>query len=112
MRILFIVPSLKNAGPVIVVYDLVHLLIKRGHKCFVCYFDKIEELKFDCEVVQISMGQKLNFSDYDIVHTHGYRPQLYVFCINHGIRVVQNSLLQCIIICLVTLDIPMVNLRE
>ena len=79
MRILFIVPSLKNAGPVIVVYDLVHLLIKRGHKCFVCYFDKIEELKFDCEVVQISMGQKLNFSDYDIVHTHGYRPQLYVF---------------------------------
>lgn len=79
MRILFIVPSLKNAGPVIVVYDLVHLLIKRGHKCCVCYFDKIEELKFDCEVVQISMGQKLNFNDYDIVHTHGYRPQLYVF---------------------------------
>lgn len=28
MRVLFIVPSLKNAGPVIVVYDLVHLLIK------------------------------------------------------------------------------------
>ena len=26
MRVLFIVPSLKNAGPVIVVYDLVHLL--------------------------------------------------------------------------------------
>ena len=70
---------MKNAGPVIVVYDLVHLLIKRGHKCCVCYFDKIEELKFDCEVVRISMGQKLNFSDYDIVHTHGYRPQLYVF---------------------------------
>ena len=79
MRVLFIVPSLKNAGPVIVVYDLVHLLIKRGHKCCVCYFDKIEELKFGCEVVQISMRQKINFSDYDIVHTHGYRPQLYVF---------------------------------
>ena len=40
MRVLFIVPSLKNAGPIIVVYDLVHLLIKRGYKCCVCYFDK------------------------------------------------------------------------
>ena len=79
MRVLFIVPSLKNAGPVIVVYDLVHLLIKRGHKCCVCYFDKVEELSFNCDVVQISMRQKINFSDYDIVHTHGYRPQLYVF---------------------------------
>ena len=79
MRALFIVPSLKNAGPVIVVYDLVHLLIKRGHKCCVCYFDKVEELSFNCDVVQISMRQKINFSDYDIVHTHGYRPQLYVF---------------------------------
>ena len=79
MRVLFIVPSLKNAGPVIVVYDLVHLLIKRGYKCCVCYFDKVEELSFNCDVVQISMRQKINFSDYDIVHTHGYRPQLYVF---------------------------------
>ena len=65
MRALFIVPSLKNAGPVIVVYDLVHLLIKRGHKCCVCYFDKVEELSFNCDVVQISMRQKINFSDYD-----------------------------------------------
>lgn len=79
MRILFIVPSLKNAGPVVVVNDLVHLLIKRGHKCRVCYFDRIEELSFECNVAQISMRQRIDFNDYDIVHTHGYRPQLYAF---------------------------------
>ena len=79
MRILFIVPSLKNAGPVLVVNDLVHLFLKHGHKCKVCYFDEVKELDFDCAVERIVMNRKIDFNEYDIVHTHGFRPQLYVF---------------------------------
>lgn len=79
MKVLFIVPSLKNTGPVIVVKDLVCLLLKHGHRCKVCYLDEIKELSFDCVTEKIRMSQKIDFDNYDIVHTHGYRPQLYVF---------------------------------
>lgn len=79
MKILFIVPSLKNAGPVLVANDLVHQFVRHGHKCKVCYFDEIRELDFDCDTERIVINRKIDFDEYDIVHTHGYRPQLYVF---------------------------------
>lgn len=79
MKILFIVPSLINVGPVLVTNALVHLFVMHGHQCKVCYFDEIKELSFDCTTERIRMSQKVDFDEYDIVHTHGYRPQLYVF---------------------------------
>lgn len=79
MKIAYIVPSLKNAGPVLVVKDLVTVMCQHGHWCEVFYFDDIRELTFDCPVKRINLKDRIPFELYDVVHTHGFRPQLYVF---------------------------------
>ena len=78
MKIAYIVPSLANKGPIVVVRDLVKLMTKHGHECVVLYFDDIEEISMDCVCEKISFKNR-DFSDFDIVHSHGLRPDVYVF---------------------------------
>lgn len=78
MKILYILPSLRNKGPVVVAHDLVSEFIAHGHECSVVYFDGGEELTFPCETRCVSMKGKCDFKKYDVVHAHGFRPQLYV----------------------------------
>jgi len=80
MKIAFIVPSLSQRGPIIVVRDIVDKIICKGEdEICVFYFDDIIELKFSCEVKRIEFTKKINFDDFDIIHSHGIRPDLYVF---------------------------------
>lgn len=79
MNIAYIVPSLKNAGPVLVVKELVEQMEKNGHQCHVFYFDDKIELSFTCPISQIRFSSALDFGSFDIVHTHGIRPDAYVF---------------------------------
>lgn len=79
MNIAYIVPSLANKGPVIVVRELVKQFVKNGHLCTVFYLDNKIEVEFDCPVQRIHKGFILDFSKYDIVHSHGMRPDKYVF---------------------------------
>lgn len=74
----FIVPKLANQGPVLVVRDLVAGLKKRGVECKVYYFDEVNEVVMDCEVCRIDFKEGFDFDAYDIVHSHCYRPDLYV----------------------------------
>jgi len=79
MNIAYIVPSLANKGPVVVVYELVKQMIQYGHQCTVFYFDDDLGIQFDCPVQRISFFKKYSFVDFDIVHSHGLRPDCYVF---------------------------------
>ncbi|MFR3328881.1 MAG: glycosyltransferase family 4 protein [Odoribacter splanchnicus] len=79
MKIAYIVPSLANKGPVLVVKDLVEQMIKNGQQCSVFYFDDIREVEFNCPVCRIKFGNKIHFEQFDIVHSHGIRPDGYVF---------------------------------
>lgn len=79
MNIAYIVPSLAAKGPIIVVRDLSRLMVENGHKCTIFYFDDIIEMTFSCSTIRIT--RKIDFSEYDIVHSHGLRPDKYV-CIN------------------------------
>lgn len=81
MRIAYIVPSLVKQGPVIVVFELVKLLLNRGYDITVFYFDEKENnlLDFPCLTKKISFTKTIRFQDFDIVHTHGLRPDAYVF---------------------------------
>jgi glycosyltransferase involved in cell wall biosynthesis len=79
MRVVFIIPSLANKGPVLVVRDLCIGLINQGHECKVLYFDDIRELDMPCPTEHISFNQKIDFSQWDIVHSHMLRPDLWVF---------------------------------
>ena len=50
----------------------------RGHCCKVFYFDETEQIDCNCEKKRISFWKSINFGRFDVVHTHGIRPNLYV----------------------------------
>ncbi|WP_298064274.1 glycosyltransferase family 4 protein [uncultured Rikenella sp.] len=77
-RIAYIVPSLANRGPVIVVKELVAQMVCHGQECTVFYFDDKIELEFDCPTIRIQKKEQIDFTSYDIVHSHGMRPDRYV----------------------------------
>ena len=79
MQIAHIVPSLANKGPIIMVMELVASFVKNGHNCTVFYFDDNIELSFNCPVKRISKYEIIDFSNYDVVHSHGIRPDRYIF---------------------------------
>lgn len=80
MNIAYVIPSLKPMGPINVVFDLVRLMLDHGHVCDVYYFDDFDiDNYFPCPVNRISLSTKINFDKYDIVHSHGLRPNIYVF---------------------------------
>lgn len=79
MRIAMILPSLDNKGPAIVVQELCNVLISQGHKCDVYYFDDIVELNMPCKAYKIPFKEKIDISNYDILHSHMFRPDLYVW---------------------------------
>lgn len=74
-----IVPALANKGPVLVVKDICTGMVSLGHYCKVFYFDDIVEIDLPCECERIHFWKKVDFSEYDIVHSHCYRSDAYVF---------------------------------
>lgn len=79
MNIAFIIPSLEKSGPGIVVNDLYNELIKMGHHCGVFYFDTKQGLHFSGETTQIKKGNEINFSEWDIIHSHGFRADRFIY---------------------------------
>ncbi len=83
MKVAFIIPSLRNLGPIIVVHDIVTLLLQGNDniEIEIFYFDFFERdiLDFKVQCQKISFYKKYDFSSFDIVHTHGLRPDLYSF---------------------------------
>lgn len=92
MNLAFIVPSLNKLGPIIVVYDIINNLRKLypGVYIKVFYFDEvddIESLKFNVDVERISFFKKINLGDFDIIHTHGIRPDYYTFVYDYSDKI-------------------------
>ncbi|MDD3603502.1 MAG: glycosyltransferase family 4 protein [Sulfurovum sp.] len=85
LNIAYIVPSLSNRGPIKVVYELVNQL-KQGHTIEIFYFDENKELDFDVPVHHISFFSAINFDKFDIIHSHGIRPDAYLFFHHHKIK--------------------------
>lgn len=78
MNIAFIIPALANKGPVLVVKDIVKF-ISPFCKVNVFYFDDIDELKIDAPSERIGIKQKIDFDKFDIFHSHGIRPDYYLW---------------------------------
>lgn len=79
MRIAYILPSLINAGPIVVANTIVENIIDKVDKLDVYYFDDKVGLDFSCNTIKISDVKKpIDFDNYDIIHSHGYRPDKYV----------------------------------
>lgn len=76
ISVAFILPSLKSAGPIILMRNLIQALGDNIH-AEVFYFDPIVELNFDVPIKQIDFFENTDFSKFDIVHSNMLRPDLY-----------------------------------
>ncbi len=80
MKIAYIITSLAQEGPANVVMDLVKVMMAHGHYCKVYYFDtKPNEHTFPCDTQKITFSESIPFKDFDLVHTHSLRPDIYAF---------------------------------
>jgi len=81
MRIAIIIPALKKQAPIAVATNLALEFVKSGNSVTIFYFDKdVEFVLPDNIIVQrISFFEKIKWNDYDIVHSHLLRPDIYAF---------------------------------
>lgn len=79
IKIALIIPKLVNKGPVIVAKDIVDSLSTKDIIFEVFYFDDVKEVEFACVTKKINLFTKINFNDYDVVHTHMLRPDFYIW---------------------------------
>ncbi|MGL6022541.1 MAG: glycosyltransferase family 4 protein [Chitinophagaceae bacterium] len=82
MKIAFILPSLAQKGPIILTHHIVQQIVSKVETIDIYYFDDIVEMNFPCATYRISMNEKIDFQKYDIIHSHGYRPDKYIW--KHG----------------------------
>ncbi len=86
MRIAVLIPSLAKTGPIIVVEQLVKQL-SINHYVEVFYFDDIIEIKMPCKCTKISFYKGLDFSAFDLIHTHMLRCDIYYFVHQSRIKI-------------------------
>lgn len=86
MKIAIIVPSLANRGPIIVVKDIIDNLIDIVDLIEVFYFDDLIEIEFPCKCIKISFWETIRFDNYDIIHSHMLRPDIYIWKNKNKIR--------------------------
>lgn len=86
MRIAMIVPSLDATGPEFVARDLCQEFVKKGHTCKVFYFDDKVRLEMPCDIERIDFFSPINFDDWDVIHSHMFRPDAYVWFHRHKIK--------------------------
>jgi L-malate glycosyltransferase len=85
MKIAVFVPALVNKGPVIVAQHLVKGLLSIGYRPDIIYFDKLDELDFlGCETKSVR-SNLIEWDSYDVIHTHGLRPDIYMALFKHRI---------------------------
>lgn len=77
MKIAFILPSLANKGPIVFTKYLIEALKDKVDYIEVFYFKDIVELDLGVPTKQISFFEKIDFDDFDIVHSHMIKADLY-----------------------------------
>ncbi|SMG23440.1 Glycosyltransferase involved in cell wall bisynthesis [Marivirga sericea] len=79
MQIAIILPSLAKKGPILVAKELADALFKYNVQIHVYYFDEKVEIDFPGKVEKIKIFDRLNFEKFDVVHSHGIRPDFFVY---------------------------------
>lgn len=79
MKIAVVVPSLLPTGPVRVALDQAGTLRQHGHQVTLFYFDLKPGAVEDAGAVHIQFAVPFLFAGFDVVHSHGLRPDAYVW---------------------------------
>lgn len=85
MKIAYIIPSLINKGPIVVVDTIIKNLIDKVDTIDVFYFDDKFGIDFVCKTTKIDFNIPIDFDSYDIIHSHMLRPDKYVYKWRHKI---------------------------
>ena len=79
MKIAYLINHMGETGLNNVVLDLTTLFSAHGHECSVFYLKETEKpIIFPCNTHIIDKDHPFIFDNYDIVHTHGIKPNLYI----------------------------------
>lgn len=80
MRILIVVPSLKNQAPIKIALTLAEGFYNSGHEVKIIYFDEGVEVDVlgGIETERVSFKFGYDFSGFDIVHSHLFRADLFL----------------------------------
>ncbi|MXO06002.1 glycosyltransferase family 4 protein [Flavobacterium sp. HBTb2-11-1] len=80
MKIAYILPSLVNTGPIVVVNNVIKHLKYKVDLIDVYYFNETREtLNFDCNVIHITKSDVIDFDKYDVIHSHTLWADVYVY---------------------------------
>jgi len=80
MKVAFILSRCSHLGPFVVARDIVKNIQHKAETVHVFYLRESED-KLDFEVAcrKIAFTQSINFGDYDVVHSHGFVADAYVY---------------------------------
>lgn len=81
MRVAYLIPSLSKAAPIVVVKDLVdQIILNPSVQVKVFYLDEVDDpIIFNCDCERVSFFNLNKLSDFDVIHSHMFRPDLYLF---------------------------------
>lgn len=79
MKIAFVVTAQTHEGPLKVVKTLIEGLTERHHSCTLLYLEDREVLDLPCVKRKISYRQEIDLSEFDVVHSHGMKPDFFVW---------------------------------
>jgi L-malate glycosyltransferase len=80
MRIAFVLSSCANLGPFIVAQNIINNIYDKANHIDVFYLkESSEKLEFRANTVKVNLLKVTNFSNYDIVHSHGFLGDVYAY---------------------------------
>lgn len=77
MRIAIIIPSLSKTAPIELVRMIVKSILQANSEVVVFHFGNKDELIFPCRTVRLSYFEYYSFSEFDIVHSHLFKSDVY-----------------------------------
>ncbi|MCC8423972.1 glycosyltransferase family 4 protein [Mucilaginibacter sp. UR6-11] len=80
MKVGFLLTTTDHLGPFIIARDIINNLPLGSHDIEVFYLkDSIKRINFGVKTTKISsFATSINFSDFDVVHSHGFLADVYV----------------------------------
>jgi len=84
MKVAFVLSTCAKFGPFIVARDIVNFIYDKVDSIDVFYIkDSQTKLTFKANCIKVDLFKKTDFSQYDIVHSHGFLGDVYTY-LNRG----------------------------
>jgi len=90
IKIAYFLPKLNYSAQIIYVYNLVKE-INDQFDITIYYFDPVVEINFPCNIQLINLRTKIDFTSIDICHSHGFRPDFFIYKNRNKIKGIKIS---------------------